>query len=313
LGTVEVERGELRPRVDDRTRHLFGYALALAAASLWGIAGTFAKAAFDRGVEPSELAEVRVGLGFLMFAALVAAFRRREARVRREHLPLLVVFGVIGVFGIQLTFYEAIKRLPLALAVLIQYLAPLLMLAWMWARGRTVGNRLWTAALLTVVGCYFAVGAYDANLLRLNLEGTLIALLAAAIFAFYLLVAERIVRAYSAWTLLLYGFGVAALAWTALRPWWTLPFGSWDATTYLLILGIAIVGTLLPFFLSATALSLLPATRVGLTETAEPVVAGIAAFLVLGEALAGPQLVGAALVLGGILLARSVQPGVDGV
>ncbi len=273
----------------------------------------FAKAAFNRGVAPSELAEVRIGLGFLMFAALVAAFRRPEARVRREHLPLLILFGVVGMAGVQLAYYEAVKRLPVALAVLIQYLAPLLMLVYVWLRGRKVGARLWVAALLTLVGCYFAVGAYDASLLQVNLEGALIALLSAAIFAFYLLVAERIVRAYSAWTLLLYGFGIAALAWTFARPWWTLPFATWDATTYLLILGVAIVGTLFPFFLSSTALSLLPATRVGLTETMEPVVAGIAAFLVLGEALAGPQLAGAGLVLGGIALARSVQPTVDGV
>ncbi len=273
----------------------------------------FAKAAFNRGVAPSELAEVRIGLGFLMFAALVAAFRRPEARVRPEHLPLLILFGVVGMAGVQLAYYEAVKRLPVALAVLIQYLAPLLMLVYVWLRGRRVGARLWVAALLTLVGCYFAVGAYDANLLQVNLEGTLIALLSAAIFAFYLLVAERIVRAYSAWTLLLYGFGIAALAWTVARPWWTLPFATWDATTYLLILGVAIVGTLVPFFLSSTALAMLPATRVGLTETMEPVVAGIAAFLVLGEALAGPQLVGSALVLGGIALVRSVQPTVDGV
>lgn len=304
---------EARARADDPARHLLGYALALGAASLWGVAGMFAKAAFNRGVAPSDLAEVRIGLGFLMFAALVAMLRRRDAVVRREHLPLLALFGVVGMAGVQLSYYEAIKRLPVALAVLIQYLAPLLMLVWVWTRGRKVGGRLWVAALLTLVGCYFAVGAYDANLLQVNLEGTLLALLSAAIFAFYLLVGERIVRAYSAWTLLLYGFGFAALAWTVVRPWWTLPFASWDGTTYLLILGVAIVGTLLPFFLSSTALTILPATRVGLTETAEPVVAGIAAFLVLGEALAGPQLLGAALVLAGIALARSVQPTIDGV
>ena len=308
-----MARGGARPRADEQTRHLLGYALALGAASLWGIAGMFAKAAFNRGVAPAELAEVRIGLGFLMFAGLVAGFRRHEARVRREHVPLLVLFGVVGMAGVQLSFYEAIKRLPVALALLIEYLAPLLMLVYVWLRGRQVGGRLWIAALLTLVGCYFALGAYDADLLQVHLGGALIALLSAVIFAFYLLVAERIVRAYSAWTLLLYGFGIAALAWTVVRPWWTLPFATWDGTTYLLIVGVAIVGTLVPFFLSSTALSILPATRVGLTETTEPVVAGIAAFLVLGEALAGPQLLGAALVLAGIALARSVQPTVDGV
>ena len=297
----------------DPARDLFGYALALGAASLWGVSGMLAKAVFNRGVAASELAEVRIGMGLLLFAALAALVRPEAVRVRRADLPLLVVFGVVGMAGVQLAYYEAVKRLPVALAVLIQYLAPLLMLLYLWSRGRHVGRRLWLAGLLTVVGCYFAVGAYSADLLSANFEGALIALFSAGIFAFYLLVAERIVRAYSAYTLLVYGFFFAALAWTVLRPWWTLPWREWDSTTYLLIGGVGILGTLLPFLLSSLALSILPATRVGLTETLEPVVAGIAAFVFLGESLQLPQLVGAAGVLGGIALARSVQPTVDGV
>ena len=313
MGAIETARAAEARTTDDSARHLLGYGLAVTAASLWAIGGVIAKLAFARGIAPAELAQVRIALGFLMFATIVAIWRPHSARVRRGHLPLLVAFGVIGMAGVQLSYYEAIRRLPVVLALLIQYLGPLFVLVYAWLRGRTVGGRLWVAALLTLVGSYFALGAYDASLLDLNLEGALIALLSAVIFAFYLIVGERIVRAYSALTLLLYGFGIAALSWTVVRPWWTLPYDRWDATTYVLIVGVAIVGTLLPFFLSSTALSLLPATRVGLAETMEPVVAGVAAFVVLGESLAGLQLVGAALVLGGIALARSVQPTIDGV
>lgn len=287
--------------------------LAVAAASFWAVGGVFAKMAFARGVAPAELAQVRIALGFVSFAVIVAVWRRADARVRPRHMPLLIAFGVIGMAGVQLSYYESIKRLPVVLALLIQYLGPLFVLGYVWLRGRRVGGRLWLAGLLTVVGCYFALGAYDANLLEVNAEGALIALVSAGIFAFYLITGERIVRAYSALTLLLYGFGIAALAWTVIRPWWTLPFAAWDGPTYLLIAGVAIVGTLVPFFLSSTALSILPAPRVGLAETAEPVVAAIAAFALLGEALAAPQLFGAALVLAGIGLARSVQPTIDGV
>ena len=269
--------------------------------------------AFARGVAPSELAQVRIALGFVMFGAIVALSRHADARIRRRDVPLLLAFGVIGMAGVQLSYYEAIKRLPVVLALLIQYLGPLLVLVYLWLRGRSVGSRLWLAALLTLVGCYFALGAYDASLLDLNLDGALIAMLSACIFAFYLVTGERIVRAYSALTLLFYGFGIAALAWTLVRPWWALPFASWDGATYLLIVGVAVVGTLVPFFLSSTALSMLPAPRVGLAETAEPVVAAVAAFALLGESLAALQLVGGTLVLAGIALARSVQPTIDGV
>jgi drug/metabolite transporter (DMT)-like permease len=312
LGAIETARAEARVR-DDTTRHLFGYVLAVAAASFWAVGGVFAKMAFARGIAPAELAQVRIALGFLMFAAIVALTRRSALRIRLAHVPLLLVFGVVGMAGVQLSYYESIKRLPVVLALLIQYLGPLFVLVYVWLRGRKVGGRRWIAAVLTIIGCYFALGAYDANLLDVNIDGALIALLSACIFAFYLITGERIVRAYSALTLLLYGFGIAALAWTVVRPWWTLPYAAWDGTTYVLIGAIAIVGTVVPFFLSSTALTILPAPRVGLAETAEPVVAAIAAFALLGESLAGPQLVGAAFVLGGIALARSVQPTIDGV
>ena len=115
----------------DQARDLLGYAFALGAASLWGVAGMFAKAVFNRGVEASELAQVRIGLGLLLFAALAALVRPGAVRVRRAHLPLLAVFGVVGMAGVQLAYYESVKRLPVALAVLIQYLAPLLMLLYL--------------------------------------------------------------------------------------------------------------------------------------------------------------------------------------
>lgn len=297
----------------DAARDILGYGLAAGAAALWGLAGIFAKAIFNRGVPAAELAEVRIGLGALFFVVVITLARRRAVRVRLAHLPLLVLFGVVGLGGVQLAYYEAVKRLPVALAVLIQYIAPLLMLLFFWTRGRRVGRPLWIASLITLAGCYLAVGAYDADLLQVNVEGAAIALLSAVIFAFYLLLAERIVRAYSAYTLLLYGFLFAALAWTVARPWWTLPWSTWDAGIYALIAGVAVLGTFVPFLLSSLALGILPPTRVGLTQTLEPVVAGIAAFAFLHESLEPAQLLGAAGVLAGIALARSVQPTVDGV
>src|SRR3989442_1331129 len=123
LGALEAARAETRAH-GDATRHLVGYLLAVAAASLWAIGGVFAKMAFARGIAPAELAELRIGLGFLMFALIVGAFRPKAARVARGHVPLLIAFGVIGMAGVQLSYYEAIKRLPIVLALLIQYLAP---------------------------------------------------------------------------------------------------------------------------------------------------------------------------------------------
>ena len=250
---------------------------------------------------------------FGVFLLSVLLFRRRDLAIRRADLGWLVAFGLFGVFGVQLLYYEAIGRLPLSVALVIEYTAPLLLLAYWRLRGRKVGGRLWSAALLTIVGCFFVVGAYDASLRSLNAFGAGIAAANAFIFAVYFLIAERLATRYSAWTLLLWGFGVALLAWAIVRPLWLLPWDRLQGEVALLVAGVVVVATVIPYLFTIAAVGLIPATRVGLTATSEPVVAAIAAFLIIGEALDGPQLVGGAIVIAGIIVAQSVRLRPNGV
>jgi len=158
-----------------------------------------------------------------------------------------------------------------------------------------------------------AAGAYDAALFQLNTDGVALSVLSAFIFALYFSLAERILKRYGTPTLLVYGFGFALLAWAVFRPLWTLPWSTTTSDIYLLLLGVIIVATVIPFGLTLAAVKLIPAARVGLTATIEPVVAAIAAFLVLGEQLTPPQIAGGAIVIVAILIAQSLRPTADSV
>jgi len=158
-----------------------------------------------------------------------------------------------------------------------------------------------------------ALALIDAALFQLNTEGVAISLLSAVIFAIYFSVAERILKRYDTPTLLIYGFGFALLAWAIYRPLWTLPWTTTPPEIYALLVGVLIVATVIPFALTLAAVKLIPAARVGLTATIEPVVAAIAAFLVLGEQLAPPQIAGGAVVIVAILIAQSLRPTADSV
>lgn len=294
-------------------RLALGYSLAFTAAACFGVGGIIAKAAFNAGVPPSLLAEWRILFGFLVYAAIFAVIRPSAFRVRRADVPLFALFGIVGLAGVQWSYYESIQRLPVGVAVVIQYTAPVLLLIWARFRGRRVGSRLWLAAALALVGCFFAAGAYDAALFQLNTEGVALSVLSAFIFALYFSLAERILKRYDTPTLLIYGFGFALLAWAIYRPLWTLPWTTTSGEIYLLLLGVLIVATVIPFGLTLAAVKLIPAARVGLTATIEPVVAAIAAFLVLGEQLALPQIAGGAVVVVAILIAQSLRPTADSV
>jgi len=288
-----------------------GYALALTAATFFGIGGIIAKLAFRAGLDASQLAELRIIFSFLLLLAILAIFRRGDLVVRRADLLLLALFGVVGIGGVQLAYYESIQRLPIGVALVIQYTAPLLLLFYARLTGKRVGARLWVAALLTIAGCALVVGVYDESLRAVNAIGALFAILSAVIFAVYFTLAERVLAIYRPWTALVYGLGFALVAWAIVRPVWLLP---WDvaATHWPLIAGIAVL-TVVPFALTLAAVSLIPAARVGLTSTFEPVVAAVAAFFILSEALQLPQLVGGAVVLAGIVIAQSLRLRAGGV
>ena len=233
--------------------------------------------------------------------------------MRRRDLPLLAVFGLLGVLAVQLVYDEAIQRIPIGVALVIEYTAPLLILAFWRLRGRHVGLGLWLAGVLTLAGCYFVVGAYDAQLREVNALGAFLAAVDAVILATYFLLAERLVPRYTSWALLCVGFGAAALAWSIARPPWTLPWSSLGSDIGWYVLGVVFIATVIPYLFSVGAVRLIPAARVGLTSTAEPVIAAIAAWLLIGQSLEALQVLGGVIVIGGILVAQNVRVRADGV
>jgi drug/metabolite transporter (DMT)-like permease len=108
---------------------------------------------------------------------------------------------------------------------------------------------------------------------------------------------------------------VGAVVWAIARPWWTFPFDVLGRTSevggapvWLLCVGVVVIGTIAPYLLTFGALRHLAATDVAVVATAEPLLAGLIAWVVLGEVLTPAQLVGGAVVMAGILLAQTAPP-----
>ena len=284
-----------------------GYTFALTAAAFFGVGGIIAKAAFNSGVQPSILAEWRVLFAFLVFVSIFAALRF-DLRIQRSDLIWFAVFGVVGLAGVSLIYYEAIKRIPVGVALVIEYTGPVLLLIYARLRGRVVGQRLWIAAVLAVIGCFFAAGAYDARLRELNAVGLALAAIDAFVFALYFALGERLGRTYATPTLLVWGFGFALVGWSIIRPPWLLPWAETSADGYIQIAAVVVIATVIPFALTLAAVRLIPAARVGLAATLEPAVAAVAAWVALGENLDPLQIAGGVVVLVGIAIAQSLRP-----
>jgi drug/metabolite transporter (DMT)-like permease len=294
--------------------------MVLGAAALWATNGTVSKVILQSGdLSSQRLAEVRSTGAFVGLALGVALTRPGSLRVSRRELPFVVAFGVLGLALVQWTYFAAIERLDIGIALLIQYTAPLLIALWAgFVMREHVRARIWSALALALFGLGLVVDVWRG--LSLDGVGVLFAFAAALSFAFYILMAERGVGRRDPISLLCLGMFFSSLFWAVAQPWWSFPLelvnddvsllgnlSEYDLPVWLLMLSVIVVGTIVPFALLVGSLRHLTATRVGIAAMFEPVAATVVAYLWLDEALGGLQLVGAALVLAGILLAQTAR------
>src|SRR5438105_13959930 len=107
-----------------------GYAMVATAASLFAVNASVVKVIEHTGFDAQRLTEVRSTGAFAGLALVVLARRRTAIRVTRRQLVLLAALGVGGLALVQWSYFYAIHRLPIGEALLIQYLAPILVALW---------------------------------------------------------------------------------------------------------------------------------------------------------------------------------------
>jgi drug/metabolite transporter (DMT)-like permease len=293
--------------------------MAAGAATLWALNGVVSKVILAGGISAVRLAQVRSTGAFVGLVLIVLATAPSRLRATRRELPHLAAFGICGLAFVQWFYFLAIHRLALGVALLIQYLAPLLVA--LWARfglREPVRRRIWVALALALVGLSLIVDLWGGT--SLSAVGIAFCFAAAITYALYIVLAEHALSGRDAVSLLAWGFGFASLFWAVISPWWSFPeqrvgadvslLGNLDGQhlpVWGLMLWMIVVGTIVPFFLLVSALRHLPATRVGIIAMVEPVVAIVLAWAWLDESLGPEQLAGAAIVLAAIVLAQTAR------
>src|SRR3954453_10310022 len=292
-----------------RERHpARGYALAAAAAAMWAMNGNLARYLLDDGVSAFRLAQLRSFGAWLLLVLFLVARRRHLLRVDRSDVPELALLGVAGLAAVHAPYFLAIERLQIGVAVTIQYLAPLLLLVWLRVvHRRRLASNLGGAVVLSAVGCFFVVRAYDAS--SLDALGVAAAFGATVSFAVYMVGSERAGHSHEPMTTLVWAFGFATLFWALVAPWWSFPFGEFTSLGHALLgAGVVVIGTLLPFICMVAALRHIPAPRAAVVATLEPVLAAIFAWLIHDEALAAVQVAGGLAVIAAVAWVQSRAP-----
>ena len=293
-------------------KELKGYFLIMLAAVFWGISATIAKFLLNQSLDTILIVQTRVTFSFVFLLAGYLLFRRDLLRVHLKDLYRFALLGICGVSGANFTYYFTIKESTVATAILLQYTAPLLVLAYAaLSREEELTPVKFGAAGVSLLGCFFAVGAYDAGTLELTPIGLVSGIGSIVTFAFMTIYIRHLVMKYSVWTVTIYTFGFASLFWLVVNPPWEIAAATVSGETWGALFVLAIISVLIPHTAFFSGLQYVVPARAMITSTLEPIVAIASAALFLGEYLNPLQVVGAVLVLAAIavLQLKREQPG----
>ena len=273
---------------------LKGYLSVIAASILWASSGAVGKALFSQGITPYDLVQIRVTFASLTFGAYLLIFNRHLLKVSRADIKWMFIHGAFLMALVQISYFYTISKLQLMTALLLQYLSPILVAIYaslFWAEKMTRFKVL--AIIMAFTGCYLAVGGYNLDNLKLNVDGILGGLMAALSYAAYCLLGEKLMNKYSPWTVVFYALFFAAFTWHVVHPPFKYLYASYSTTQLLGMSYIILVGTIGAFSLFFWGINYIRSTRAMITATLEPVSAGFIAWIFLGETLEALQILGA--------------------
>ena len=283
-------------------KQLRGYAMVASGAFLWGCAATVAKLLITRRVDTILLVQTRVSISLVLMVCILALFRRDLLRVRPGDLWKMALLGVVGIAGANYTYYVVIREASVAIAILLQYTAPLFVMAYAaFTREEELTAAKFVAAFLALAGCYCAVGCFEVAS-GLPAGALAIGIFGATCFAFMTVYSRHLLSRYSIWTVTLYGFGFASLFWLVINPPWRIVQESPGPAMWLALLGLSLISVLLPYSLFFAGLRHVVSSRAIIISTLEPVTAITTAAIVAGEKFSLLQGFGASLVLGAIVM-----------
>jgi len=295
-----------------------GLLFAVGSALAFGSSGPFAKALMEAGWSPTAAVVARLAGGALVMAVFATIVRPGWIREALRHAKIVVLYGAIPIAGAQLFYYNAVAQLSVGVALLLEYTAPIIVVAWVWMTTRRRPTNLTLAGVaLAVAGIMLVLNVFsDAHI---NLVGVAWALAAAVCAACYFVMSANASNSkddsesVNPITLAAGGLVVGAAAVTLLGVVGVMPLtfttndtviAGWTTSWVVPVVALGVVATAVAYTLGIVGISMLRPRFASLVGLSEVMFAVLAAWILLGEAMTTIQAVGGVIVLLGLALAR---------
>jgi DME family drug/metabolite transporter len=304
-----------------RPHPLRGYFFIASAAFLWGVSAALGRAVFTgklplggaalRPIDPLILSQTRTTFSLLVLLPLLVASQGwQRIKLPARYLAYCFFLGTLGVAVSNYFYYVAVQRTNVAVAIIVQYTAPVWVLFYVVARGhQKLSLQKVVAVVLAIAGIALVIGVIrtkpdDGQALRLDSYGLIAALLASFSFAFYNVAGHRILARYDRWRVLVWTLAAAAAFWLFVNPPWKVIAAHYTPAQWLFLFVFSMISVLGAFSLYFLGLQYLEPTRAIIASCLEPVFSILLAALLLGEVLHPIQTLGIVLVLAAIVIVQ---------
>lgn len=283
-----------------------GFLLAITAAVLWGVSGTFGQFLFQqRDVSVEWLITVRMSVsGFCLLllarfgdkADLLAIWRDKNDAVR------LLVFSIAGMLAVQYTYFAAIKHSNAATATVLQFAGPIMIAIFLAIKHRRFPKPVEVLAIvLAALGTFLLVTHGDIRTLAISRLALFLGLASAVALAIYTLQPVGLLAKYKSSLVIGWSMFCGGLAFSFVRAPWNVT-GHWDLQAYVYTVLIVVFGTLIPFYLYLTAVKIIGGQKTSLLASAEPLSATLLAVYWLGVPFVAMDWIGSLCIISTVFL-----------
>ncbi|MBK1896772.1 DMT family transporter [Chryseobacterium paridis] len=291
---------------------LKGFFLAMIAAMLWGVSGTFGQFLFhEREISIEWLLTMRLlisGIGLLLYAQFGERSHLFEVWRDKGDALQLIVFSITGILAVQYTYFAAIKHSNAATATVLQYAGPVIIAIYLACKNRKAPTLLELAAItLAVLGTFLLVTHGNAN--RLSISGTALffGIASAIALATYTLQPIRLLSKYKPSVIMGWGMLVGGIVFSFVKAPWDIE-GIWDLKTYGYTVFIIIFGTLIPFQAYLTAVQMIGGQKTSLLASVEPLSAAVLAVVWLHVSFSTMDWIGSLFIISTVFLLSKGSP-----
>jgi drug/metabolite transporter (DMT)-like permease len=306
---------------ENSRRPVFGYVIGFAAAAIFGLNGSnISVLLMHDTLSPAQLTLMRTLVATVLTGLVLLVTDRSAFKITRRQLLIVAFLGVAGVAMLQQFYALALARIDVGIALLFEYLAvPAVALIALIFFKENVRMRIWVSIAFVIVGLAVVAQVWNSTLDPL---GVMFALIAACAYVIYFLVGERLLNSMSVMGMVFWAMLFSTAFWGLFSEWWTIDVsklaepislaGNLDEVVlpYWAPLAFAlVVGSFVSFILSFIAIKHLKPTSAAIIASSEVLFAFVVAWFWLNETLNAVQLLGAAVVAAGIVLAQTARPG----